>query len=276
MRIAFLLLISFSCTSIAQVSPQNANEMARRVVENELNAENHDPSHWLLRLKTYKPGGAKQADEVVETKAGDLKRPLLIDGRPVSTSEANRKLEQLAHNNDELQKSLKDKNDDAARSQQLLKMLPDAFTFKYGKRRGELVQLIFTPNPRFKPPSHEAEVFHAMEGSVWVDSKQSRVEEIAGHLTHEVKFAGGLLGHLDPGGTFDVKQAEVAPGYWELTLLNVHMKGKALFFKTISVQQDYSRQDFKQVPDDLTIERGVKMLEEQSRAPATQHSKPRH
>jgi hypothetical protein len=276
MRIAWILLISFSCTPMAQASRQNANDMARRVVENELNAENHDPSHWLLRLKTYKPAGANETDAVVETKAGDLKRPLLVNGQPVSASEANRKLEQLAHNHGELQKSLKDKNDDAARSQQLLKMLPDAFTFKYGKRRGALVQLIFTPNPQFKPPSHEAEVFHAMEGSLWVDSQQSRVEEIAGRLTHEVKFAGGLLGHLDPGGTFDVKQAEVAPGYWELTLLNVHMKGKALFFKTISVEQDYLRKDFKQVPGDLTIEQGVKMLEEQSRAPAVQHSKPRH
>jgi len=52
-----------------------------------------------------------------------------------------------------------------------------------------------------------------------------------------VKFGGGLLGHLHPGGTLDVKQAEVAPGYWELTVLNVHMKGKALFFKTIAVNQ---------------------------------------
>jgi hypothetical protein len=61
----------------------------------------------------------------------------------------------------------------------------------------------------------------------------SRVAEVVGRLTHEVKFGGGLLGHLDSGGDFDVKQAEVAPGFWELTVLNVHMKGKALFFRTI-------------------------------------------
>src|SRR5437879_1586538 len=36
------------------------------------------------------------------------------------------------------------------------------------------------------------------------------------------------------------------------TLLKVQMKGKALFFKTIGVQQNYSRSDFRQVPDDLT------------------------
>jgi hypothetical protein len=269
----FFLLISFSCLSMAQVSTPNANEMARRVVENELNAEDQDLSHWMFRLETYKPGGAKETDEVVETKDGDLRRPLLVNGRPVKAAEANRRLERLAHNQDELQKSLKDKNDDAAHSQSLLKMLPDAFIYKYGTHRRDLVQLILSPNPKFKSPNREAEVFHAMKGSLWVDSKKLRVEEIAGHLTHEVKFGGGILGHLDPDGTFDVRQAEVAPEYWELTVLNVHMKGKALFFKTIAVQQKYSRKDFKKVPHGLTIEQGVKMLEEQPAPVASRHSK---
>jgi len=222
-------------------------------------------------IQTYKPGGAKETDEVVETKDGDLRRPWLINHRPTKAEDANRKLEQLAHNQSELKKSLKDKNDDAAHSQSLLKMLPDAFTYTYGAHGGELVQLIFSPNPKFKPPNREAEVFHAMKGSLWADSKKLRVEEIAGHLTHEVKFGGGLLGHLDAGGTFDVKQAEVAAGYWELTLLNVHMKGKALFFKTIAVNHKYSRKDFKQVPDDLTIAQGMNMLKEQPALVASKH-----
>jgi len=81
-----------------------------------------------FRLETYKPGGAKETDEVVETKDGDLKRPLLINGKPTQGEEANRRLEQLARNQDQLQKSLND-NDDAAHSQSLLKVLPDAFIY---------------------------------------------------------------------------------------------------------------------------------------------------
>ena len=50
------------------------------------------------RLETDKPGGAKETDEVVETKDGDLKRPLLINGKPTQGEEANRRLEQLARN----------------------------------------------------------------------------------------------------------------------------------------------------------------------------------
>jgi hypothetical protein len=105
-----------------------------------------------------------------------------------------------------------------------------------------------------------------MSGSMWFDSKQSRLREISGRLGQEVKFGEGVLGHLDPGGTFDVKQSEVAPGFWELTVLNVNMKGKALFFKSIDVQQKLSRSRFKKLPDNLSLQSAAEMLEQQKAA----------
>ena len=147
-------------------------------------------------------------------------------------------------------------------------MLPQAFIFSYAGQQGGRTRMDFKPNPHFHARTHEAEVFHAMEGSLWVDAKQNRLAEISGRLMHPVKFAGGLLGHLDSGGTFVVKQEPVAPGYWELTLLNVHMKGKALFFKTISVQQDFSRSDFKKVLDDLTLAKAADALTSRNLPPA--------
>ena len=79
----------------------------------------------------------------------------------------------------------------------------------------------------------------------------------------EVKFGGGLLGHLDKGGTFDVKQEPITKGYWEMTVLNVDMNGKALFFKTITVRQKISRSEFKRVPDDLAVAQAVDLLKKQ-------------
>ena len=37
----------------------------------------------------------------------------------------------------------------------------------------------------------------------------------------EVKFWGGLAGHLNPGGTFSVELENVEPGDWELKSLDV-------------------------------------------------------
>ncbi len=247
----------------AQQPHLSAQDLVNRVIANELKTEREDHSHWMFRLDTKKPNSSEEVDEVVETKDGDLQYPVLINGRKLSDrqrSQAQARLQQLAKNPQALRKSLKDKNDDEAHSQQMLELLPKAFLYQRGRERGDLLELKFTPNPKFKPPNREATVFHAMEGSLWVDKKQSRVAAIAGHLTREVKFGGGLLGHLDKGGQFDVKQEEVAPGFWELTALNVQMKGKALFFKTISVQQKYTRSDFKRVPDNLEIAQGIKML----------------
>lgn len=257
----------------AKLSTEPAQELARRVLANELKSEQQDHSHWMFLLKTYKAAGQSEVDQVIETKEGDIKRPVSINGRGLNEEQrkkADQRLQQLAHDPSELGKARSEEDEDTARSQELLKMLPDAFNFKYGQRRGKLVQLSFSPNPNFKPSTHEAEVFHAMQGSLWVDPKDNRLEEINGRLVREVKFGGGILGHLDQGGTFDVKQAPVAPGYWELTLLHVQMKGKALFFKTIGVQQQYTRSNFKQVPDDLPLAKAAAMLQKQERPIKTQ------
>jgi hypothetical protein len=101
-----------------------------------------------------------------------------------------------------------------------------------------------------------------MEGELWVNANEERLAEISGHLTRPVKFAGGLLGHLDAGGQFYVKQEEVQPGYWELAVLNVDLMGRALFFKTIGVQEKMERSRFRRVRDDLTAAQGAKLLDQ--------------
>ncbi len=269
-HILTLLLVSIlTCAAQTSANQNTANPdvLVRRVVANELRSEQQDHSHWSFRLKTQKHNGQSEVDEVVETREGDLKRPLLINGRKLSTEEqqkADSRIQQLLHDPAPLQKARQDQDKDAARSQQLLKMLPDAFKFSYGRRQRDLIELKFSPNPSFHPQTHEAEVFHAMQGSLWVDNRQERIEEISGRLIKEVRFGGGLLGHLDEGGVFDVKQAAVAPGYWELTRLRVQMRGKALFFKTIGVQQDYTRTNFRRVPDDLTVAKAAEILQKQT------------
>jgi hypothetical protein len=61
-----------------------------------------------------------------------------------------------------------------------------------------------------------------------------------------------------------VKRAEVAPAHWEVTEMAVNMRGKALLFKTISVQQKEVHQNFERVPDDLNISDAAALLLNQS------------
>ncbi len=103
-----------------------------------------------------------------------------------------------------------------------------------------------------------------MQGEMIVETKQERLVALNGHLLEDVKFGGGLLGHLDKGSRFQVRQEEVAPGHWEMTLLIVDMEGKALLFKTIDVQEAEKHSDFHRVPDDLTLAEATDMLNGQT------------
>ena len=256
----------FQSTLVAQSPGISANDLARRVIDNELRTEDQDKTHWMFRIETRKPESGSEVDEVIQTTKGELQFPVLINGHPPSKTEeekAESRIQQLVNNPAAAQKSRKEKSEDYSRSRRMLTILPEAFIYTYGARQGDRVQLKFRPNPHFRSHGFEEEVFHAMDGSLWVDEKQNRLAEMSGHLTNGVKFLGGLLGHLDKGGSFDVKQEPVAAGYWELTVLNVHMTGRALFFKTISEQQQFYRSEFKRVPDNLTLAQADEMLKKE-------------
>lgn len=274
--LALALFLPISGSALPEDDPaQNANEFVRKVLTNEVSAEAQDHSHWMCRVETSTSHG-KDVDEVAETKSGDLKRRILLNGHPLTAKEKHEEDERIrkfVNDPSALQSSMKKENEDEEQSQKMLKMLPDALIYRVVKRRGDIVELHFTSNPNFHPPSHEAEVFQALEGNMWVNRRQLRLVELTGHLNREVKFGDGLLGHLNQGGEFHVKQAEVAPGYWELTLLNVNMVGKALFFKTISVHQHMHRTAFHKLSDDLTVAQAADLL--QKRTDIAQSARPK-
>lgn len=250
----------------AQAQPMCANDLARLVVNNELKIEAQDHSRWMYRVDSEKQNGSKEIDEVVETGDGNLTRPVLINGQQPSADaqqQAEQRIQRLASDSSEVERSRRARKEDQERTERMLKMLPEAFNYTYGEEHGDQVKMTFVPNPQFHPPSREAEVFHALEGYMWVDWKQNRLVEVGGRLVHKVKFAGGLLGHLDQGGTFDVKKEEVGAGLWKMTLLSVNMTGRILFFKTFAQQEKDMRSDFRRVPDNLSVVQASDLLQKQ-------------
>jgi hypothetical protein len=240
----------------------SANELVRKVVTNELKIQGEDHGHWMYRLEKEE-SGRKQVQEILETNNGSLSRLLSIDGHPLTAKQEqkeNQRLQRLVSHPDEQRILQQASNKKAEQGVRLFNILPDVFVFDYASRQGDLVMLTFRPNPNFQPPSIEARVFHGMQGEMTVDAKQGRVAALDGHLMEDMKFGGGLLGHLDKGGKFEVKQAEVAPGHWEMTVLGVDMKGKALFFKTIGVQESENHSEFHRVADDLTLAEAAGIL----------------
>jgi hypothetical protein len=235
-------------------SPVSANDLVRRVVTNELTFQ-EDHSNWMYRLEKEQYG-KKRVEEIVETKEGSLSRLLSVNGLPLTPKqqmEEDERVRELMASRSAQQKLRRSLDAETLQGRELFKMLPDAFVFSYAGSDGNLVKLSLRPNPSFRAPSLEARVFHDMEGEMWVDCKQQRLAGFDGHLTQAVRFGFGLLGHLDKGGHFEVRQAEVVPGHWDMTTLSLEMTGRALLFASISVQKKENHQDFHRVPDDLTL-----------------------
>ena len=240
----------------------SATELAYRVVQNELTAQDRDTSLWKYR-EVHQQDGTTQTLEIVQTKDGEVHRLLAVNGKPLNI-EQRRKEDQRIVNllADPVQFRQRQKNiaHDADQERSLLKMLPQAFLYEYDGVQDGSIKLRFRPNPAFHPTSHESEVFHHMQGMMLIDRRQTRLAEIDGELMSEVKFWDGILGHLDKGGTFRVKQRNVGNGHWEMTLLDVQMNGKALFFKTIAVREKQMDSDFRQLPGGTTLKQAGEFL----------------
>lgn len=257
-----LVLLAGDVYAQPQSTVQDPQAVVREVVMNELRAQQDDQTHWMYVSRKGQPGN-DQTEEVIEARQGVLSRIIAENGHPLTPlqkQQQDQRIQRVIHSPSELRKEKQEHERDEQKEQQLLAMMPDGFLYQYEGDEGRDIRLSFRPNPRFHPPTREAEVFHAMEGTIVVEDREKRLKELRGRLTRDVLFGWGILGRLNEGGTFDVRQEEVAPGHREVTLIDVHITGKALFFRTISEQQHDVRNEFQQVPGSLTLAQAVEVL----------------
>lgn len=243
---------------------ESAQEFVRQVVKNEIRRQTGGKTIYWQYWEIDKQNGKKKLFDVCQTKAGTVRRLVAINGEPLPPAQRRHQLAQLGQylsNPSLAHKAASARNQDGDKERRLLAMLPNAFIFQYDGQQGDLVRLTFRPNPNFSPPTREAVVFHHMQGDLLVDPHQMRLAEINGRLTSEVKFWWGILGYLDQGGTFLVRQTDVGGGNWQMTRLVVNMNGKALFFKTVGVQENKRFVDYHQNPPGMTLREAIHELE---------------
>lgn len=261
-----VLILCGTGTAQSHLKPKlSPGELIKGVIHNE-NTPNVADIRWKYRLN--KEGDGKQETrEVVETNSGSIDRLIAIAGIPLTDAQEREESDRiltLSRNPEKQHKLEQAHQKDVAQCNEFFKMIPDAFLFENGGEKGDLTKLIFKPNPNFQPASREGKVLHEMAGEIWINAKQQRFVSMNGQLINEVKFGGGLLGHLEKGGQFNVRRNEIAPGHWEVTELTVNMRGKALLFKTISVQQKELHSNFQAVPDDLNLADAAGLLLKQA------------
>lgn len=257
-------LIAFALPAFAQQDTA-AQNLARQVMQTELDANQNDHTRWQYRSHYQKPG-EDSLFYVIETDNGAVKKKIRASGRPLTQAELtaeDQKISEFISSPAEQEKQRKNGREDDKRAENMLRMMPDAFLWSVKSDGAESTTLGFQPNPSFDPPSMEARVFAAMAGEIVVDKQQHRMKLMRGTLVNDVTFGWGLFGRMRKGGTFSVERREISPGKWVIVETHVHIDGKALLFKSISEQEDEVKSGFKMTPTGTTLQQAATELKQQ-------------
>lgn len=245
----------------ATAQSQSPKQIVRQAVSTELAADKADHTPWMFK-DSYVSPDKNILKLVVQTPNGSVYKTLELNGRPLSPAQESQDIQRMKSFVTDTRAQNRQRNDSHHDDQQatdLLKLLPEGFVWTVTGESGDDVDLAFKPDPNFHPPSTESRVFSAMSGTMMVDARQHRIKKLSGRLTRPVTFGWGLFGRLDAGGTFEVIRRQVAPGQWQITQTHVHIRGHALFFKSIGDQEDEVTSDYKQVPP-MSLQQATDML----------------
>jgi len=248
----------------------SAQELVRRVIANEDKASKENV-RFLYRLRTETPKAGAITKELVETNEGVVARLIAVNDKPPTAEERKKddeRLEKLASDPQSRAAKRKQQKEDEERTTRMVKALPDAFLYQYdgfepGKNGPQLIRLKFKPNPDYNPPNRELQVYQGMEGTMLIDPSDERLVKIEAHLFKGVNFGWGILGHLDPGGQFEVGQSRVGGDRWEVTEMRLKFTGKILLFKSLNISEHETAFDYRRAPNNLSFTQGIEFLKKQ-------------
>lgn len=256
--LAVLLLLAAPRVSHAQ----SAQDIVRKVVGNELWYSDHDHTRWIYE-DDYQSPSKNQVKLVIQTPQGNLSEIVQSYGRtpppPMHQADLTRMRRTVQDPSFRAQQRQNERHDDQ-QATNLLKMLPDAFIWHIDSREHGKIRLSYHPNPNFSPPTMSSRVLAAMSGTMIVNERQMRLEDLFGRLDKPVEFGWGLFGRLNAGGTFQVIRSQIAPNEWQITETHVHISGHALFFKSIGDQEDEVTKDYHPAPDGVDLQKAQQMM----------------
>jgi hypothetical protein len=269
LRLGTLILIALSIVLLrpsglaSQPPSESAHDLIKDVVYNELQDRGRQ-SFWEYRIEK-RIAQQNVTEEQVETQYGPVYRVIAKNGVPLDQAQQQHddsRLDALLHDPGEQEKLKNNYEKDEQRLERLMALLPDAFVCEYDVQDGSNIRLKFRPNPSFNPPTYEARIFHGLAGQMWIDPQHKRLVALKGELVDRVEFGYGLLGHIDKGGVFAIHRQQVSTTHWKTDLIDIHVSGRVLLFKTVDKEQYEVRSGFRAVSESMTLEQAQALLKE--------------
>jgi hypothetical protein len=259
--LAGVLLLCAVPTLRAQSPIESAHDLVKDVVYNELQERRHI-SLWQYRVDK-RVASQTTLEQEVETVAGPVSRVLARQGKPLDPAAQKKETERLNNllrNPAEQARMKQEQQADEQRLERLVAAMPDAFLYTYDGVADGNLRLSFRPNPAYNPTTYETRVYHALSGEIWIHPQLKRLVKIDAHVVNQIDFGYGLLGKIEKGGAFQIGREPVNGTRWKTTLLDIHISGRIIFFKTISKDERELRSDFQPVPPNTTVQNAVALL----------------
>jgi hypothetical protein len=236
---------------------------------NELVALHHKNSYLRYRMETVNERGM-QVRDVIESKDGTVARLIRKDGKSLTAEQDNAERQRL---NDMIAspaiyfKHVKNSESEKKMADTLVPIMPDAMINTYtpgqpqsGKNGGALeIVLDYKPNPKWTPPTTEAEALTGLEGRVWIDAKTRYVVRMEGKISHGVNFGWGMLAHIYPGGTIVMNQTSVGGNRWIFTEFSMQLNVRALMVKTLNIRSSAKASGF-QTLEPMSYQDAIQLL----------------
>jgi hypothetical protein len=138
-------------------------------------------------------------------------------------------------------------------------VLPKDFLFEDVRLQDGIWRMNFRPNPDYVPNGIEERVLHGMEGTLVIDAKQLRLLHMDFHVVKEISIGFGLLADIHRGTNFMSDRAYV-DGSWHTMHVATQVRAKAVLFKTVDLNVDLQRSDFKPVEHEMTVSQAAARL----------------
>lgn len=292
----FLWIIFAASYAQAPTPPvTDAAALVRRAVVNHLAQEAaHQPLRFVLHKKDERHNITQS---IIETPQGDVAMVVASNGAPLSPTDRQTqidRLDNLAAHPDLQEHRHHREQEDNARVDKLMRLLPDAFLYHYDSivpctvsvppsiplpgaplpapaadppPAAECYHLTFKPNPGFDPPDTESKILRGMAGELWMEKSRERLVRLNAQLVSDVDFGWGIIGRLDKGGTVFLEQTDIGNNDWELTRMKLNLTGKALMVKSLSFRMNEEMGRFAPAPP-VDYHHAIEILKSES-APHT-------
>jgi hypothetical protein len=237
---------------------------------NELVALHHKDSYLRYNMHVVNEKG-DQVRDIIESKDGTVARLIFRDGKPLTEEQDRAERQRL---NDMLTspsifaKHVRNGDSERKVADKLIPLMPDAMLYSYtpgqpqtGNNSGAVeVVLDYKPNPKFSPPSTEAEALTGLEGRIWIDAKTRHLVRMEGTIFRPVNFGWGMLAHIYPGGKLVLDQTNAGGDRWIFTHFSMKLSARALMVKTIALNSTVEAKSFRTLAGPIGYQDAIHML----------------